>query len=162
MPVPTKWCQLRSRVTRTWPWTPSFYTSNRIPSQHRCEGQWIFFVVLLWWHSGACALKLANHPKASLLFVIFFKIFKKQKSLCRVAAQILFIFHFGKVSHTQKTLLPFSSVKLVRVNQHSHWYLHLLEQGLVVAIFNPRNVKFGLKRPWFSLRMGYLPWLEAT
>jgi hypothetical protein len=29
------------------------------------------------------------------------------------------------------------------VNQHPHWYLHLLEGGLVlVAKLNPRNVRF--------------------
>jgi hypothetical protein len=40
--------------------------------------------------------------------------------------------------------------------------LYLLEWGLLVAIFNPGNVKFGLNNPGFSLCMGYLPWLDAT
>jgi hypothetical protein len=33
------------------------------------------------------------------------------------------------------------------VNQHPHWYLHLLESGLVVARLNPINVRFGLQDP---------------
>jgi len=32
-----------------------------------------------------------------------------------------------------------------RVNQHPHWYLHLLESGLIVARLNPINVRFGLQ-----------------
>ncbi len=32
-----------------------------------------------------------------------------------------------------------------RVNQYPHQYLHLLELGLLVAIFNPGNVKLGLR-----------------
>jgi hypothetical protein len=28
---------------------------------------------------------------------------------------------------------------------HPHWYLRLLELGPLVAIFNPENVKFGLR-----------------
>jgi hypothetical protein len=31
------------------------------------------------------------------------------------------------------------------VNQYPHRYLHLLELGLLVAIFNPGNVKLGLR-----------------
>jgi hypothetical protein len=48
------------------------------------------------------------------------------------------------------------------VNRHPHWYLHLLELGLLVAIFNWGNVKFGVRDLDLVLRMGYLPWLEAT
>jgi len=33
------------------------------------------------------------------------------------------------------------------VNQHPHWYFHLLESGLVVARLNPMNVRFGLQDP---------------
>jgi hypothetical protein len=33
------------------------------------------------------------------------------------------------------------------VNQHPHWYLHLLESGLVVARLNPINVRFWTPRP---------------
>jgi len=31
-----------------------------------------------------------------------------------------------------------------------------------VTIFNPGNIKFGLKDPKVGLGMGYLPWLDAT
>jgi hypothetical protein len=31
------------------------------------------------------------------------------------------------------------------VNKHPHWYLHLLELGLLVAIFNSKNVEFGVR-----------------
>jgi hypothetical protein len=31
------------------------------------------------------------------------------------------------------------------VNQHPHWYLHLLEFGILVAIFNPGNDKIELR-----------------
>jgi hypothetical protein len=31
------------------------------------------------------------------------------------------------------------------VNEYPHWYLHLLELGLLVAIFNPGNVQLGLR-----------------
>jgi hypothetical protein len=36
---------------------------------------------------------------------------------------------------------------MVRVNQHQCWYLHLLEPGLLVAIFNLGNANFGLGDP---------------
>jgi len=36
---------------------------------------------------------------------------------------------------------------MVRVNQHQCWCLQLLEPGLLVAIFNLGNVKFGLGDP---------------
>ncbi len=38
-------------------------------------------------------------------------------------------------------LLSFKANVRAKVNQHPHWYLHLLELGLLVAIFYPRNVK---------------------
>jgi hypothetical protein len=31
------------------------------------------------------------------------------------------------------------------VNQHPHWYLHLLEFGILVAIFNPGSDKIELR-----------------
>ncbi len=31
-----------------------------------------------------------------------------------------------------------------------------------MTIFNPGNIKFGLKDPKVGLGMGYLPWLDAT
>jgi hypothetical protein len=37
------------------------------------------------------------------------------------------------------------------VNQHIHWYLNLLELGLIVPIFNLVNTRFGLQDPDLDL-----------
>jgi hypothetical protein len=34
-------------------------------------------------------------------------------------------------------------VKISKAKQHPHWYLHFLELGLLLAIFDPENVEFG-------------------
>ncbi len=48
------------------------------------------------------------------------------------------------------------------MNQHPLWYLHLLELGLLVAIFNSGNDKFGVKNLDLVLGSDILPWFEAT
>jgi hypothetical protein len=81
--------------------------------------------------------------------------------ICRELCRDFFLNYIKKITSSHSH----SSHWMARWNKHthSHQYFHLLELGQIEWPYSTQEMlKCGLRDPWFSPRMGHVPWLEAT